>query len=369
VKQQRSSYSPKAGSVLGKNRLEAFSDGVFAVAITLLVLNIQSPALLQDVVHTGSLQELARFAPKFLAFVLSFVIVGVYWVAHHNTFHYIKHSDRNLLWLNILLLMCIAFIPVPTALLGQYPAYQFPVILYGSTLVVTGIVLQTLWWYATGSYRLVDKDIDPHLVAHATRRNLTAPLLYLLAIGISFITIWISLGIFILVPAIYILPGRIDHYWLEMREMYEQRKMHEVEKGDHDNHGDASDKEGHARVHTGKLVSGRVFYQQQITALETLDLNRLLTQYHPDATIVGFDFIVKGHTEIRQHFENYFEHLGQLKLKATEKFTETEDAIFFEATIVSNLSEAKVYNVFLLWNGKATHHFTGIISHQSRDIP
>ncbi len=232
MKQQPQSPPQNSRSVLGKNRLEAFSDGVFAVAITLLILDLQPPMPLQTIMDMGSLQILTQIAPKFLAFVLSFVIVGVYWVAHHNTFHYIQHSDRNLLWINILLLMCIAFIPVPTALLGQYPAYQFAIILYGATLVVTGIVLQLLWWYATGSYRLVDKNIDPHLVAHATRRNLTAPCLYMLAIGISFIAIWISLSIIVLVPVIYMLPGRIDHYWVEIREEYEQIKIRKSVKND-----------------------------------------------------------------------------------------------------------------------------------------
>jgi uncharacterized membrane protein len=79
---------------------------------------------------------------------LSFVIVGIYWVAHHNSFHYIKRSDRTLLWLNLLLLLCIVFIPFPTALVGQYPEQQISVVIYGGTLVITGLVLQLLWWYA-----------------------------------------------------------------------------------------------------------------------------------------------------------------------------------------------------------------------------
>jgi hypothetical protein len=107
---------------------------------------------------------------------------------------------------------------------------------------------------------------------------------------------------------------------------------------------------------------GKAFYQRQITALEAHDMNALLTQYHSDATMVGFDFTVKGLAAIRKHFEGYLERLGRLKLKSTDKFTETEDAIFFEATIISNLGEARVYDVFMLRDGKATHHFNGVIS-------
>lgn len=205
---QTSENRPVAG--LSTTRLEAFSDGVFAVAITLLVLNLQVPQLAST---SELVSRLGELWPKLLSYALSFVIVGIYWVAHHNTFHYIQRSDRNLLWLNILLLMCIVFLPFPTALLGQYPEQRVSVIVYASTLVITGLVLQTLWWYATSGYRLVDREIDPRLVQRATRRNLTAPLIYLLAIGISVVSVPASLVLFLLVPVYYILPGRIDRHW------------------------------------------------------------------------------------------------------------------------------------------------------------
>ncbi len=107
------------------------------------------------------------------------------------------------------------FLPFPTALLGQYPEQQVSVIIYAGTLVITGLVLQTLWWYATRHYRLVDRNIDPRLVQRATRRNLTAPLVYLLAIGISVFSVPASLVLFLLVPVYYILPGRIDRNWAQ----------------------------------------------------------------------------------------------------------------------------------------------------------
>ena len=204
---------PVAG--LSTNRLAAFSDGVFAVAITLLVLNLQIPQLASSLASRELLPKLFALWPKLLSYMLSFVIVGIYWVAHHNTFHYIQRSDRNLLWLNILLMMCIVFLPFPTALLGQYPEQQVAIIIYAGTLVITGLVLQSLWWYATSDCRLVDREIDPHLVQRATRRNLTAPLVYLLAIGISFFSVTASLVLFLLVPVYYIFPGRIDRHWTQ----------------------------------------------------------------------------------------------------------------------------------------------------------
>lgn len=213
----------RAGSPLGTNRIEAFSDGVFAVAITLLVLNLQVPQLAASVVSRELPHTLFELWPKLLSYALSFVIVGIYWVGHHNTFHYIIQSDRILLWINLLLMMCIVFIPFPTALIGQYPEQQISVVIYASTLVITGLVLQLLWWYATSSKHLVDREIDPYLVQRATRRNVTAPLIYLLAIGISFLSVEASLIVFILVPLLYILPGRIDRHWMQRRSINEPK--------------------------------------------------------------------------------------------------------------------------------------------------
>lgn len=179
----------RTSSVLSTSRIEAFSDGVFVVAITVLVLNLQVPQLVSAEVSRGLLPKLVELWPKLLSYALSFEIVGIYWVAHHNTFHYIQRSDRTLLWLNILLLLCIVLLPFPTALLGQYPEQQISVIIYAGTLVLTGLVFQLLWWYATSGYRLVDREIDPLLVRRATRRNLMAPLIYLLTMGISFLSV------------------------------------------------------------------------------------------------------------------------------------------------------------------------------------
>ncbi len=100
---------------LTTGRITAFSDGVFSIAITLLVLNLCVPTVPGEL-----LDQLGKQWPSLLSYILSFVIVGIYWVAHHNMFHYIKRSDRPFLWINILLLMCVAFIPFPAGLLGQF---------------------------------------------------------------------------------------------------------------------------------------------------------------------------------------------------------------------------------------------------------
>lgn len=108
---------------------------------------------------------------------------------------------------------------------------------------------------------------------------------------------------------------------------------------------------------------GREFYDRQIEYLRSRDVDGLVAQqYRPDATLVGFEFTRRGSDELRAHFHDYLERLGRIELLSTDQFTETDDAIFFEATVRTDLGEARVYDVFVLEDGKASHHFTGVIS-------
>ena len=110
------------------------------------------------------------------------------------------------------------------------------------------------------------------------------------------------------------------------------------------------------------MAAGRDFYDEQIRLLEEKNIDGIVDHYHPEATLVGFDVTVKGRDALREHFIGYLDHLGSLKLISTDKFTETDDSIFFEATVETNLGVAKVSDVFVLDDGRATHHFTGVIS-------
>jgi ketosteroid isomerase-like protein len=107
---------------------------------------------------------------------------------------------------------------------------------------------------------------------------------------------------------------------------------------------------------------GKFFYDAQIAALEAKDLDAIVSNYQDDAEIIGFDVNVKGHDAIQKHFESYLERLGTITLKSTDKFVETDNAIFFEATMLIAQGEARVYDVFILKDGKAIQHFTGVIS-------
>lgn len=107
---------------------------------------------------------------------------------------------------------------------------------------------------------------------------------------------------------------------------------------------------------------GRRFYERQVALLEAGDVHSIVReQYHPDATLVRFEGNVRGRDALDEHFRNYLAHLGSIRLESTDKFTETDDSIFFEATVLTEIGRARVYDVFLLADGKATHHFTGVL--------
>jgi uncharacterized membrane protein len=195
---------------LGKERITAFSDGVFAIAVTLLVLDIKVP----DPAKTTAAQlpgRLLHLWPELFSYALSFVIIGVFWVAHHLMLHPLKRADRTLLWINNLFLMCVAFIPFTAGLLGQYRHDRTAVAMYGASLVLTCLSLQLLWTDATRSGRLTDSPIDPWLVRTGHVRILGAISIYLAAIFLSWISPIISLALYWLVPILYaVLQSRDD---------------------------------------------------------------------------------------------------------------------------------------------------------------
>jgi hypothetical protein len=110
------------------------------------------------------------------------------------------------------------------------------------------------------------------------------------------------------------------------------------------------------------VTPGRAFYERHIAYLENGNINGLMAHYHDNAVLVSFDKIITGNVAICRHLEAYLANLGSFKLKSTDKFTETEDSIFFEATMITDHAEATVYDVFILRADKITHQFTGVIA-------
>lgn len=200
-------------------RIEAFSDGVFAVAITLLILNIQAPTTPDLLTDSALLDFFHKQWPTLLAFVTSFATIGIMWINHHRLFTHIKRTDNNLLVLNLLLMLVIVFIPFPTALLAlQYathPEMHYAAVLYSGTNVLLAIVFNVLWRYASHKNRLLDPKADPHAVQAITRQYRFGPLLYLIILVIAWLSAPVSVILNLLLAVFFALPGRKPRPQLE----------------------------------------------------------------------------------------------------------------------------------------------------------
>ena len=192
-------------------RIEAFSDGVFAIAITLLVIEIGVPHLEEEPEGATLFEALLQQWPSYLGYAISFLQIGVIWANHHNRFRFIVRSDHILLFLNILFLMCVAFIPFTTALLAEYlrgsGAEQATAgAVYAGTLAVTAIFFTLLWLYAAGNYRLVSRNLDSNLLRTMTRRYVLGTVAYLLTFALAFVSVTASLILIVVLALIFVLP-------------------------------------------------------------------------------------------------------------------------------------------------------------------
>ena len=170
----------------GFERLVFFSDAVFAIAITLLALEIRLP---DGLPATGPITFRALFGalvPHLFAYVLSFLVIGIYWTYHHRIFRYIRAYDRRLIWLNLYLLMAVAFIPFPTGLLGEHGGEEGPDVLYAATQAVAGLLAALLWRHAVVAGLLVP-GVAPALIRRTAIRAIGIPLVFLLSIPIAFV--------------------------------------------------------------------------------------------------------------------------------------------------------------------------------------
>ena len=191
------------------SRFEAFSDGVFAIAITLLALEIQ----IEDITDATSEQvgkALLNLFPHIITYGTSFIVIGVIWLNHHALFHFLKRVDRVSLTINLFLLMCIAFIPCSTAILGRYREYPLIVAFYGFSLAITGFVYNILWFYVLNRYIKSENSISSYIIRKASIWSIGYPTAYLLTATLAFFNSSLSLMLYGLISLFYLLPGVID---------------------------------------------------------------------------------------------------------------------------------------------------------------
>jgi uncharacterized membrane protein len=171
---------------IGLERLIFFSDAVFAIAITVLILDIHLPPGGDTADNGQLLRILTGLWHKYLAYIISFWVIGQYWISHHRKFLLIKRFDNRLLSFNLLLLLVIAFIPFPTAVISEN-GNRTATIFYALVMALGGLLVTVLWWHAVRNHNLVDHQLSRKLL----RQELVAPLataaIFLLSIGISFL--------------------------------------------------------------------------------------------------------------------------------------------------------------------------------------
>jgi uncharacterized membrane protein len=162
------------------DRIIYFSDAVFAIAITLLVIELAVPS---THVHDHDLTKaLLALGPRYFSFALSFWIIGPFWVGHHLTFQFVRRWNSTLLSLNLLLLLCIGFLPFPTAVLGTHLSDAPAAVFYALSMAVTGMFSTALWWYVSGRHRLIDSGVPASATHTQLLRAATTPVLFLASI-------------------------------------------------------------------------------------------------------------------------------------------------------------------------------------------
>ena len=222
-----STESSKKGGLLPVNRIESLTDGVFAIAMTLLVLELSIPVIAGSPVNTELSSKLFELWPKLLVYMLSFVILGMMWVHHRLMFHYIERSDGKLAWMNIIFLMFVALVPFAASLLGEYSNSQIAVLVYGIVALLIIIMSLVVWIYITRIDELADRVIETEIAIRRKILYLVGCFFFILAIGISFISPTISLCIYGLTALLtIIISWRDSHGFLSLLfvRMLEKRK-------------------------------------------------------------------------------------------------------------------------------------------------
>ena len=171
---------------LGLERLIFFSDAVFAIAITLLALDLRLPGGGESPGNAQLLAQLLEIWPKYLAYVVSFLAIGTFWLGHHRRFRLIRRYDRGLFTLNLLFLMVIAFIPFPTSVISE-SGNRTATIFYALTMILGGLMLAALWWHASWHNRLTEPRLDARQARRQFMPMLLTVALFVLSIGLAFL--------------------------------------------------------------------------------------------------------------------------------------------------------------------------------------
>jgi TMEM175 potassium channel family protein len=195
--------TPSAG--LSTVRVAGLTDGVFAIVLTLLVLDLHAPSANSQ---TQLLSSLRAIGPQLILFVVSFAIVAVFWYGHHMELHWVVRSDRVHLGITLAFLLMISFVPFSASLLGKNHQLPIAATIYGSNLCLAGVIRYAHWVYATNHCRLVAPTLDADVINYVRRVFIIVPILYVVASAVAWLSTNAAIVGFVLIPLLYVKPAR-----------------------------------------------------------------------------------------------------------------------------------------------------------------
>ncbi|GAB4092948.1 TMEM175 family protein [Flaviaesturariibacter terrae] len=201
---------------ISTTRLEAFSDGIIAIAITVMVLQMRLPSLDGHRTAEQIVNHLQLLLPYFISYAFSFMMIGILWTNHHHMFHLLEHTDAELVWQNFLFLFFLSLIPVTTGIVGANPLLPLSVSLYAGVLLLTSAAFYLMRSY-TMRKRLLHKDRDPELTREifvvsrkARRKSLIGICCYAGAVPLAFLSVYAAWAVCLVPPVIFFIPEGID---------------------------------------------------------------------------------------------------------------------------------------------------------------
>ena len=184
-------------------RIEALCDGIFAIAMTLLVVSFGEVGQWGKAMSEEQLRKLVfSLLPDFIYYLQSFIILGAFWIEHHHQFHYIKHTDIRLLFINIFAFIFVAIIPLSTMIVGDYGHTRIAALLFEANLLLAGLCFYIHWRYASSRRGMLDPDVDKKTIQFYNRKNLVVPIVSVIAILLTFMSSQVGSSIYFTVPFI-----------------------------------------------------------------------------------------------------------------------------------------------------------------------
>jgi TMEM175 potassium channel family protein len=198
------------GGGFGTTRIEALADGIFAVAMTLLVLDVKLPDGELYKSNHDLIERLLSLEHIYVIYLVSFIVLGMYWVAHHAAFHFIRYVDHTLLWINLIFLFLITSVPFGTDLLGSHNTLTFPYLYFGSKVLVLSSLLLAQTIYLRRHPELAQPSLTPAVVRQIVKRTAIFAMVPVLSMAAVFYNTRLALYLYFLLPIVHFLPGRID---------------------------------------------------------------------------------------------------------------------------------------------------------------